>query len=343
MYTMPKNLLSICVNFTLATQRQYHIIQLRRFTEIFCPDVGLGSLREFHPRCRNFLQYTKYCCETAPNQYAKFTRKSLLLYYAVLPLYLCYLSYSQHKIALSYRNEVLTMLFPALFALGGAFFFFVLRVQGADGSFPKPLTPDEEAVLLRRMQQDGDAEAREKLIEHNLRLVAHIVKKYYAVSTEQDDLLSIGTIGLIKAVNTFKADKNIRLATYASKCIQNELLMYFRQKRKSAGELSLSDTLESDGDGNALALQDIICCEDSGLSAVEEQDRYHAMHRALAGCLSPREREIIRLRYGIGLASPLPQREIAARLGISRSYVSRIEKRALEKLREALEREGRPP
>ena len=146
------------------------------------------------------------------------------------------------------------MLFPALFALGGAFFFFVLRVQGADGSFPKPLTPDEEAVLLRRMQQDGDAEAREKLIEHNLRLVAHIVKKYYAVSTEQDDLLSIGTIGLIKAVNTFKADKNIRLATYASKCIQNELLMYFRQKRKSAGELSLSDTLESDGDGNALAL-----------------------------------------------------------------------------------------
>ena len=129
------------------------------------------------------------------------------------------------------------MLFPALFALGGAFFFFVLRVQGADGSFPKPLTPDEEAVLLRRMQQDGDAEAREKLIEHNLRLVAHIVKKYYAVSTEQDDLLSIGTIGLIKAVNTFKADKNIRLATYASKCIQNELLMYFRQKRKSAGEL----------------------------------------------------------------------------------------------------------
>ena len=234
------------------------------------------------------------------------------------------------------------MLFPALFALGGAFFFFVLRVQGADGSFPKPLTPDEEAVLLRRMQQDGDAEAREKLIEHNLRLVAHIVKKYYAVSTEQDDLLSIGTIGLIKAVNTFKADKNIRVSANLSACTNN-FPRFFRQKRKSAGELSLSDTLESDGDGNALALQDIICCEDSGLSAVEEQDRYHAMHRALAGCLSPREREIIRLRYGIGLASPLPQREIAARLGISRSYVSRIEKRALEKLREALEREGRPP
>ena len=235
------------------------------------------------------------------------------------------------------------MLFPALFALGGAFFFFVLRVQGADGSFPRPLSTEEEAALLRRMQQQGDAAAREKLIEHNLRLVAHIVKKYYAASAEQDDLLSIGTIGLIKAVNTFRPDKNIRLATYASKCIQNELLMYFRQKRKSAGELSLSDTLETDGDGNALALQDIISCEDTGLAAIEERDRYNEMHRALACSLSPREREIIRLRYGIGLASPLPQREIAAKLGISRSYVSRIEKRALEKLREALGTEMHPP
>ena len=228
------------------------------------------------------------------------------------------------------------MLFPALFALGGAFFFFVLRVQGADGSFPKPLTPDEEAVLLRRMQQDGDAEAREKLIEHNLRLVAHIVKKYYAVSTEQDDLLSIGTIGLIKAVNTFKADKNIRLATYASKCIQNELLMYFRQKRKSAGELSLSDTLESDGDGNALSLQDTISCEDEGLTAVDDHDRYYSMYRALFSSLSPREREVIRLRYGLGAAAPLPQHEIARRMNLSRSYISRIEKRALEKLRGAI-------
>ena len=235
------------------------------------------------------------------------------------------------------------MLFPALAALGGAFFLFVLRVQGADGCFPRPLSAEEEAKLLKKMREEGDTSARNLLIEHNLRLVSHIIKKYYSPEAERDDLVSIGTIGLIKAVDTFRSERGIRLTTYASKCIQNELLMYFRQKRKSAGELSLSDTLESDGDGNALALQDIICCEDSGLSAVEEQDRYHAMHRALAGCLSPREREIIRLRYGIGLASPLPQREIAARLGISRSYVSRIEKRALEKLREALEREGRPP
>ena len=162
------------------------------------------------------------------------------------------------------------------------------------------------------------------------------LKKYYASSAEQDDLISIGTIGLIKAVSTFRPDKNIRLATYASKCIQNELLMHFRQKRKHAGELSLSDALETDGDGNALSLQDVICCEDDGLSSVEEHDRYNAMHQALAACLSPREREIIRLRYGLGLPAPLPQREIAKLMGISRSYVSRIEKRALEKLRCAL-------
>ena len=208
------------------------------------------------------------------------------------------------------------MLFPALFALGGAFFFFVLRVQGADGSFPKPLTPDEEAVLLRRMQQDGDAEAREKLIEHNLRLVAHIVKKYYAVSTEQDDLLSIGTIGLIKAVNTFKADKNIRLATYASKCIQNELLMHFRRKRRTAGEVSLSDTLETDGDGNALSLQDTISCEGEGLNAVDDHDRYYSMYRALFSSLSPREREVIRM-----VAQGYSNKEVAREYGISEKTV----------------------
>ena len=228
------------------------------------------------------------------------------------------------------------MLLPALAALGGAFFFLVLRVQGADGSFPRPLSPAEESELLQKMQQEGDENARAQLIEHNLRLVAHIVKKYYAASAEQDDLLSIGTIGLIKAVGTFRPDKNIRLATYASKCIQNELLMYFRQKRKSAGELSLSDALDTDGDGNTLALQDVSCCEDDALAAVDDHDRYNAMYHALTHALSPREREIIRLRYGLGLPAPLHQHEIAKRMGISRSYISRIEKRALEKLREAL-------
>lgn len=234
------------------------------------------------------------------------------------------------------------MLLPALLALSGAFFFFVLRVQGDGGSFPKPLPPEEERELLRKMQEEGDENARVQLIEHNLRLVAHIVKKYYASSAEQDDLISIGTIGLIKAVGTFRPDKNIKLGTYASKCIQNELLMHFRQKRKSAGELSLSDALETDGDGGALALMDVICCEDEALSAVDEHDRYDAMHRALADSLTPREREIIRLRYGLGLPAPLPQREIAKQLGISRSYVSRIEKKALEKMKEQLETPEEP-
>lgn len=232
------------------------------------------------------------------------------------------------------------MLFPALLALSGAFFFFVLRVQGVDGSFPKPLSPEKEHELLQKMQEDGDEEAREQLIEHNLRLVAHIVKKYYAGSAEQDDLISIGTIGLIKAVGTFRPDKNIKLATYASKCIQNELLMHFRQKRKSAGELSLSDALETDGDGGALSLQDVICCEDENLHAVDDHDRYDAMYQALAHSLTPRERQIIRLRYGLGVPIPLPQREIAKQLGISRSYVSRIEKKALEKLRGRLDEDA---
>lgn len=214
------------------------------------------------------------------------------------------------------------MLLPALLALSGAFFFFVLRVQGVDGSFPRPLAPEEEHELLEKVQQ-GDEAARTKLIEHNLRLVAHIVKKYYANKGEQDDLISIGTIGLIKAVSTFRMDKNIKLATYASKCIQNELLMHFRQKRKSAGELSLSETLDSDGEGNSMALMDMIYCEDENLNAVDEHDRYDAMYHALAGSLSPRERQIIRLRYGIGAPAALPQREIAKALGISRSYVSR--------------------
>ena len=214
------------------------------------------------------------------------------------------------------------MLFPALFALGGAFFFFVLRVQGADGCFPRPLSPEKEAELLRKMQQEHDETARAQLIEHNLRLVAHIIKKYYAASAGHAGPTSGGTFGLVRAVGASRPDKNIRLATYASKCIQNELLMHFRQKRKTAGELSLSDALETDGDGNALALQDVLSCEDEGLSAVEEHDRYDAMHRALAAALSPREREIIRLRYGLGVPAPLPQREIARQMGISRSYVS---------------------
>ena len=227
------------------------------------------------------------------------------------------------------------MLFPALLALGGAFFFFVLRVQGADGSFPKPLTPEEESRLLRRMQEEGDEKARALLIEHNLRLVAHIVKKYYAEPSDQDDLISIGTIGLIKAVNTYRPDKNVKLATYAARCIENEILMHFRASRKTATEVSLSETLDSDGDGNSLALMDVISCEDENLNEIELSDRYQQMYRHIDSCLDDREKQIIRLRYGLGGGEPLTQREIAARYGISRSYVSRIEKKALHKLEDA--------
>ena len=208
------------------------------------------------------------------------------------------------------------MLFPALAALGGAFFLFVLRVQGADGCFPRPLSAEEEAKLLKKMREEGDTSARNLLIEHNLRLVSHIIKKYYSPEAERDDLVSIGTIGLIKAVDTFQAERGIRLTTYASKCIQNELLMHFRRKRRTAGEVSLSDTLETDGDGNALSLQDTISCEDEGLNAVDDHDRYYSMYRALFSSLSPREREVIRM-----VAQGYSNKEVAREYGISEKTV----------------------
>ena len=234
------------------------------------------------------------------------------------------------------------MLFPALLALGGAFFFFVLRVQGADGSFPKPLTPEEEGRLLRRMQEEGDEKARALLIEHNLRLVAHIVKKYYADPSEQDDLISIGTIGLIKAVSTYQPDKGVRLATYAARCIENEILMHFRAGRKSQNDVSLDESPDSDEDSNSLALLGTISVEDERLHLVEMSDRYQTMYDCLSRNLSPREKHILTLRYGLNGHDPLPQREVAAALGISRSYVSRIEKKALQKLRTAMEAQEGP-
>ena len=177
--------------------------------------------------------------------------------------------------------------------------FTTLRLSGNTGSFPRPLKAEEERLYLERCAA-GNLEARNILIEHNLRLVAHIVKKYYTQTGEQDDLISIGTIGLIKGISTFKADKNVRLATYASRCIENEILMHFRAQKKLQGEVSLSDTLEGDGDGGSLSLMDVISGE----------------------CLSERERRIITLRYGLDGRQPLTQREIAAQSGISRSYVS---------------------
>lgn len=228
------------------------------------------------------------------------------------------------------------MLFSAAAGLLLHAVYLVLRVQGSGGSFPRPLSAEEEADCLTRMAT-GDEAARSKLIEHNLRLVAHIVKKYYAEPGDQDDLISIGTIGLIKAVGTYKPDKRVKLATYAARCIENEILMYFRANRRSAGVVSLSETVDGDGDGSALALMDLISVEDEGLKEVEMSDRYQNMYEAIESCLDKREKHIIELRYGLGGQEPLTQREIASVHSISRSYISRIEKKALEKLRRALD------
>ncbi len=218
--------------------------------------------------------------------------------------------------------------------------FFTLRLAGNTGSFPRALSREEERDCLQRMAA-GDMDARDTLIEHNLRLVAHIIKKYYTANGDQDDLISIGTIGLIKGVSTFKPEKNVRLATYASRCIENEILMYFRSQRKLQGELSLSESLDADGDGNSLSLIDVVKVDDNMLEELDLREACARVRRCVDSCLNKREAHIIRLRYGLDDRQPLTQREIAALCGISRSYVSRIEKRALEKLREEYEKPER--
>ena len=214
--------------------------------------------------------------------------------------------------------------------------FFSLHLSGNPGSFPQPLSAREEKDCLERWAQQGDLEARNRLVEHNLRLVAHIIKKYYTHADNQDDLISIGTIGLIKAVNTFRSDKNIRLATYASRCIENEILMYFRSQRKLQGEVSLSDTIETDGSGDSLYLLDVVGTDDTMLSDLQDKENRLLVRRAVNECLTEREADIIRRRYGLEGFAPHTQRQVAALYGISRSYVSRLEKRALEKLEQAI-------
>ena len=193
----------------------------------------------------------------------------------------------------------------------------------------------EEAEYLRRCAE-GDLEARNLLVEHNLRLVAHIIKKYYTQADNQEDLISIGTIGLIKAVNTFRSDKNIRLATYASRCIEIEILMYFRSQRKLQGEVSLSETIETDGTGDALYLLDVVGTDDTMLTDLQDEENRRLVRRLVGECLTEREADVIRRRYGLEGFVPQTQRQVAAQYGISRSYVSRIEKKALEKLEKAL-------
>lgn len=210
-------------------------------------------------------------------------------------------------------------------------------LQLSTGSFPKPLTEDEERHYLALAAQ-GDLDARNVLIERNLRLVAHITKKYYAVVSDQEDLISIGTIGLIKGITTFDASKGARLATYAARCVENEILMHFRAQKKSAQDVSLSDFIETGTDGAALSLMDVVSEDSDLLEQVSGKEQAAQLRRAVAECLTDQEREVVVLRYGLGGQSPRKQREVAKITGISRSYVSRIEKRALEKLREALEK-----
>ena len=210
------------------------------------------------------------------------------------------------------------------------FFYLFLKVSYSQ-SFPPPLPPAEEAECFRRMKM-GDKKAREKLIEHNLRLVAHIVKKYYTANKNQDDLISVGTIGLIKAIDSFDVSNGARFATYASKCLQNEILMYFRSQKKNSCEVSINETIDTDKDGNPLTYIDIISVDDT---IAEDLDLKFKSRRALEivnNVLDTRERQIIVMRYGLGGTPAITQRETAARLGISRSYVSRIEKAALEKI-----------
>lgn len=211
-------------------------------------------------------------------------------------------------------------------------------------SFPRPLTEQEERMYAEKLQQ-GDADARSRLIEHNLRLVAHIAKKYTSPGASQDDLISIGTIGLIKAVDSYKSGKGVRLATYASRCIDNELLMTFRSAKKQAKEISLSEPINGeDGEGNTLQLLDLLETNDEDVAErLEFEENARKIYQYLETVLTKRERDIIRMRYGLPThhhsqeRTEITQREIAKKYGISRSYVSRIEKRALEKLREAYE------
>ena len=219
--------------------------------------------------------------------------------------------------------------------LSANFLYFILHISNSS-CFPKPLKKKEEEEALERLAR-GDKNARALLIERNLRLVSHIVKKYYSKTNDTGDLISIGTIGLIKAIDSFKPDKGIRLATYASRCIENEILMHFRNIKKNASDVYLGDSLESDRDGNPLTLQDTISDNRDMAEDLEKKIRWEKAAEYLENLEDEREREIIILRYGLDNKKPLTQREVAARLNISRSYVSRIEKKVLSDMRKNIE------
>ena len=215
-------------------------------------------------------------------------------------------------------------------------FLYILHIAHGE-SFPKPLKKDEELRFLESAAQ-GDMKARNILVEHNLRLVAHIIKKYYQNYDGQEDLVSIGTIGLIKAIDTYDLSKNIKLSSYASRCIENEILMHFRGNRKSSQNVSLNDAIDTDKDGNPLTLIDILASDMDVAEDVDTKLQLAVLDQYIEEELTPREKEIVIRRYGIRGEKILTQRELAQNLNISRSYISRIEKKALEKLRKRYEK-----
>lgn len=227
-------------------------------------------------------------------------------------------------------------MFEILTFLGNYICFFILHVC-SNGTFPKPLSAKEEAEYLERSSR-GDMSARNKLVEHNLRLVAHIIKKYYSAQNEQDDLVSIGTIGLIKAINTYDISKKIKLSSYASRCIENEILMHFRNLKKTAQDISINEAIDIDKDGNPLTLLDIMSVDDNIADELDLKFNSKKLTKFINEELSSREKKIIILRYGLNGEEPLTQREVAKMLNISRSYVSRIEKKALQLLKKRFDK-----
>lgn len=226
------------------------------------------------------------------------------------------------------------MIFEGIFTFLNKILLFTAYV-GEKGSFPKPLTKEEEKENLLRAQ-NGSEEAKEILIRHNLRLVAHIVKKYNNAA-EAEDMISVGSIGLIKAINSFSMDKGTQLATYAAKCIENEILMYIRSNKKHRANVSLNDSVGTDKDGAEITLIDLLSSTESSIvDQVEAKIVYAKVYETLKTILNDREYEIICLRYGIKSSEPLTQREVAKKLNISRSYISRIEKKAIQKVRSKL-------
>lgn len=228
-------------------------------------------------------------------------------------------------------------MFSFLLNLLSKCYCLILRTSDTH-SFPPPLPKEEEKALFARAKQ-GDIDARNKLIEHNLRLVAHIVKKYYTTYPDQDDLISVGTVGLIKAIDSFNAENGAKFATYAGKCLQNEILMYFRAQKKHAGVTSINDPVDVDKDGNPLTYLEIIAAPDDIVDSIDRKIKLEKILFAVKNALTDRERKIMMLRYGINKnRKSYAQRDVAKLLGISRSYVSRLEKSAIDKIREYLEK-----